>query len=339
MKNLFCFFALFLFLETDINAQSVGVNFNGATPNAAAALDIDVSALGAKKGLLIPRILLADRTAITLAAPAQGLLVYQTDGVQGFYYNTSITTTPNWIFVINSGGGIRWDQITAPTGNLTLAHGANSTSFTFDGATFNPFSISSNSLASGSLLGLSSTSTAGTASGISSILNISSTGANTNANHLNSGVIANVGNTGTGNTNYAGSFSAQGATSNYGLYANAINATVNNYGISANATGTGTNNYGGYFYATGATSNYAVAAYTDADNGYAVYGSNYSTGTGTQIGMSGNKAGNTGTANGYGVFGNATGTGNINFGGNFYATGATSNYGARVFQGALKITF
>jgi hypothetical protein len=47
------------------------------------------------KGALIPRMLLAQRTAI--ANPATGLLVYQTDGLNGFYYNAGTPAVPNWI--------------------------------------------------------------------------------------------------------------------------------------------------------------------------------------------------------------------------------------------------
>ena len=48
---------------TNVKAQNVVINFNGATPNASAAFDIDVTALGGqKKGLLIARVTLNDRT-------------------------------------------------------------------------------------------------------------------------------------------------------------------------------------------------------------------------------------------------------------------------------------
>ena len=56
-------------------AQSVGIGT--ATPAASAALD--VAAIG--RGLLVPRLTAAQRTGI--AAPAAGLLVYQTDGTAG----------------------------------------------------------------------------------------------------------------------------------------------------------------------------------------------------------------------------------------------------------------
>lgn len=50
--------------------------------------------VSAKKGVLIPRMLEAERIAIVL--PANGLLVYQTDGSQGVYYNAGSAANPNW---------------------------------------------------------------------------------------------------------------------------------------------------------------------------------------------------------------------------------------------------
>jgi hypothetical protein len=45
--------------------QNVGINVTGAAPNASALLDLDVSGItGQKRGLLIPRMLRADRLAI-----------------------------------------------------------------------------------------------------------------------------------------------------------------------------------------------------------------------------------------------------------------------------------
>jgi hypothetical protein len=56
------------------------VGIGTAAPNASALLDITSTS----KGLLIPRMTTAQRSAIT--SPATGLLVYQTDGTTGFYY-------------------------------------------------------------------------------------------------------------------------------------------------------------------------------------------------------------------------------------------------------------
>lgn len=96
-------------------AQSVGINADGAAPNTNAMLDV-VSPSGAGesgKGLLIPRVTEALRTTADAGlaggllddagdlrgGAARGLLVYQTDGTAGFYYNTSSTATPSWLWL------------------------------------------------------------------------------------------------------------------------------------------------------------------------------------------------------------------------------------------------
>jgi hypothetical protein len=101
---------LFILFGLYSKAQNVGINASGATPNSAAMLDIDVSSatLTTKLGLLIPRMTYAQKIAIVIpAGGAQGLLVYQTDAPvgypQGFYYNTSTTTTATWVYVTSSG--------------------------------------------------------------------------------------------------------------------------------------------------------------------------------------------------------------------------------------------
>ncbi|MGZ4034457.1 MAG: hypothetical protein ACXVP4_06295, partial [Bacteroidia bacterium] len=97
-------FLLMAFAIKGIRSQNIGINSSGATPNLSAMLDVDVTALITKKGLLIPRMTSAEKTAMNpLPAAAQGLIVYQTDGVQGFYYNTSTTTIPVWAYLMPSG--------------------------------------------------------------------------------------------------------------------------------------------------------------------------------------------------------------------------------------------
>ena len=90
-KNFFCL--LFLSGLTNIlfaQTQSVAINNSGALPNASAMLDVQSST----KGILIPRMTQAQRVAIS--TPATGLLVYQTDGTAGFYFNTGVPVFPNW---------------------------------------------------------------------------------------------------------------------------------------------------------------------------------------------------------------------------------------------------
>ncbi len=57
------------------------------SPNASSALDITSTT----QGMLVPRMTTAQRNAI--AAPATGLLIYETDGAAGFYYYTGATWT------------------------------------------------------------------------------------------------------------------------------------------------------------------------------------------------------------------------------------------------------
>ena len=84
-------------LGTATYAQNVGVNGDGSAPDGSAMLDIKSNS----KGVLVPRMTQAERTAIAL--PATGLLVYQTDGAPGFYYNSGTDVTPVWTLVSNSG--------------------------------------------------------------------------------------------------------------------------------------------------------------------------------------------------------------------------------------------
>lgn len=79
MKNIFLTSALILF-ATVIFSQHVGINDDGSGPNASAILDVRSTS----KGMLIPRMTQAQRNLI--AAPATGLMVYQTDETDGFYY-------------------------------------------------------------------------------------------------------------------------------------------------------------------------------------------------------------------------------------------------------------
>lgn len=91
-------------------AQAVAINNDGSLPNENAQLDIK-SPGKAGKGLLIPRITEEQRTTPGAlggllnpsgqlrGGAAQGLLVYQTDAREGFYYNTSKTAAPNWVML------------------------------------------------------------------------------------------------------------------------------------------------------------------------------------------------------------------------------------------------
>ena len=113
MKQLFTLIAALLLTATTF--AQVGINTE--TPDASAALDI-TSTTG---GLLVPRMTAAQREAIS--APATGLMIYQTDGTEGFYYyngsdwsEVGATSTTYSIGDIVNGGVVFWLDSTGQHG-------------------------------------------------------------------------------------------------------------------------------------------------------------------------------------------------------------------------------
>jgi len=72
------FVVIFFLINSVTLSQNVAINADGSSPDSSAMLDISSTS----KGLLIPRIELANRPA----NPAKGLLIFQTDNSPGFYY-------------------------------------------------------------------------------------------------------------------------------------------------------------------------------------------------------------------------------------------------------------
>lgn len=66
------------------------IGIGTSTPDPSAALEVQA----ATKGMLIPRLAAADIPLITL--PATGLLIYQSDGASGFYFNKGTAAAPVW---------------------------------------------------------------------------------------------------------------------------------------------------------------------------------------------------------------------------------------------------
>jgi hypothetical protein len=113
----------FISLSSSLSfSQNVGINQTGTTPDASAMLDISSTS----SGLLIPRMTSAQRSAIT--SPATGLVVYQTDGTSGFYYNSGTSGSPVWIRLITStttgwltsGNTVTGSEILGTTSNHDL---------------------------------------------------------------------------------------------------------------------------------------------------------------------------------------------------------------------------
>ncbi|NNC86742.1 MAG: hypothetical protein HKN75_11730, partial [Bacteroidia bacterium] len=127
------FVGLFCFLGLENYAQNVGIGNAAFTPNASSMLEIQSNS---NKGLLIPRVTNAQRNAMNpLPQAAQGLLVYQTNvagaSLQGFYYNTSTTVVPNWVYLSTgnnwslTGNSAAFTDFLGTTNNMQLAFRTN----------------------------------------------------------------------------------------------------------------------------------------------------------------------------------------------------------------------
>jgi uncharacterized protein (TIGR02145 family) len=73
----------------------VGINTDNSSPDNSAMLDVKSTS----KGFLPPRMTKTQRDAMT--SPATGLVIYQTDNTQGFYYYSGT----NWVSLTGSGPG------------------------------------------------------------------------------------------------------------------------------------------------------------------------------------------------------------------------------------------
>jgi hypothetical protein len=132
-------YIIFLFLGFVGLAQT---GIGTTTPNTSAKLEI----ASTDKGLLIPRMTKAQREAITLPTAANGLMVYQTDDLTGFYVNTSTTTTATWTRV-NSNWSRSGNDISYTTGNVSTTGnltGGNVSASTISGFGANVLNISAN---------------------------------------------------------------------------------------------------------------------------------------------------------------------------------------------------
>ena len=122
MRKLLLLFFVIISLS-EMNAQT---GIGTTTPNASAKLEIAAT----DKGFLLPRMTAAQKGNIP--SPANGLLVYQTDDVVGFYVNTGIPATPVWTRVnmdwTRTGTDISYTTgNVSTTGNLTGGNASTST--------------------------------------------------------------------------------------------------------------------------------------------------------------------------------------------------------------------
>ncbi len=122
MKTKLYFFALAIslfFIAQTTYTQVIVSDNPAAVGDPAAVLDIQSTT----KGMLFPRMTMAERNAIAL--PPTSLVVYQIDGVVGLYYNTGAPASPQWdkITDVNTPAGY-WTEsggnIYFNTGNVGI---------------------------------------------------------------------------------------------------------------------------------------------------------------------------------------------------------------------------
>ncbi len=109
---IYCCVAGFLFLSFSVTAQNVAINTDGSAADASAMLDVK----SINKDMLVPRMNTVQRTGIT--SPAAGLMVYDTDTNNFWFYNgvewTQITT-----------GGSSGNQWTTTSNNISNNNSGN----------------------------------------------------------------------------------------------------------------------------------------------------------------------------------------------------------------------
>ena len=101
MKRVCLTFFASLLLSVTVTAQ-VAINTDNSDPDPSAMLDIKSNTMG----LLIPRMTEAEKLAIP--SPAEGLIIYQTDGHHGVYINHGTPSAPAWTKV-NTAGTALWE--------------------------------------------------------------------------------------------------------------------------------------------------------------------------------------------------------------------------------------
>ncbi len=98
MKRFLCFLnlAALLLVIRPAEAQNICISDESHTADASAVLDVYSSS----RGFLVPRLTSVQKDNIT--DPAKGLMIYQTDGAEGFYYNDGTPLAPNWTLLSSS---------------------------------------------------------------------------------------------------------------------------------------------------------------------------------------------------------------------------------------------
>ena len=295
-QNILLFLMLFFF-TTKLFAQSVAINTDGSAANSSSLLDIKSST----KGLLIPRMTTAQRTAI--ATPAKGLMVFDITSNTFWFYNGTAWT-------VLSAGGNGWNL----TGNA-----ATNPSTNFIGTTDNqPLRFRVNNAWAGEIHPTSGNVFFGLGAGQSNTIGQSNTAVGDHALNANTegkfnsayGYYALAANT-IGSANTANGYQP--------LYSNTIgyNNTANGY-FALYSNTTGSNN----------TANGIRALYSNTTG-------NNNTGNGAFT-LYSNTTGSSNTANGhYALVSNTTGNNNTALGVDALNGNTTASQNTGIGNGAL----
>jgi|GEM_PF-1316674 len=98
MKKYLLLLTIVVIATFSTTAQTSFHDGTGTNPDASAMGDFQSTT----KGFLVPRMTAVQRAGI--GSPATGLLIYQTDGTAGFYYNSGTPGTPAWVLIAASSG-------------------------------------------------------------------------------------------------------------------------------------------------------------------------------------------------------------------------------------------
>ncbi|NVO20798.1 MAG: DUF1566 domain-containing protein [Bacteroidetes bacterium] len=80
-----------------VYSQGVAINSDGSAPDSSSVLDIK----SVNRGVLVPRMREGQRDSIV--SPARGLMIFQTNGISGFYYFNG----QGWVLITETGTGMR----------------------------------------------------------------------------------------------------------------------------------------------------------------------------------------------------------------------------------------
>ena len=271
MKKILLSLSAILIAAMAINAQSVSVNTDGSTADASSILDVKSTT----KGMLIPRMTTAQRTAII--APANGLLVYDTDVKSFWYYNGSA-----WTNITGSGGSVGnfslpYDGIVNTPGTaFRIANGTNAiegsstTGAGVYGYSENGSGVNASSANGFGILATSSQATAIRA--FSSNTNPTIFATNSNATGVAISGSSSLHDAILGTSAGSGKAGVRGeatGTSGIGIFGTAT--ATNGYGVRGiNTLGTGVSGFSNSGYGINASSNTGVGLRTSSTSGNAL---------------------------------------------------------------------